>query len=151
MERLLKNVSEMRGGMRWETVIAPCCLSDVPSSDVSGLNLGPCRLIRPCRSSGFVVLLPKRFEPLDKCFQRSTASDCGQYLILSLCLWANKTVWFMTGKLFNSITRITCSIRSGGSVEQRVLATARVQIWLTTSEKRKNIKLCYLLLSTLVH
>lgn len=54
---------------RWKevylvTVIAMCCLSDVQTLDVSGLNLGPCRWIQLCRSSGFVVLLQKNVGPL---------------------------------------------------------------------------------------
>lgn len=43
---------------------ALCCLSEVQNLDVSGLNLGPCRLIQLCRSSGFVVLLHRKLGPL---------------------------------------------------------------------------------------
>lgn len=58
---------------RWKdlylvTVIAMCCLSDVQISDVSGLNLGPCRLIQSCRSSAFVVFLQKKLGPLINAF-----------------------------------------------------------------------------------
>lgn len=69
-----------------ETVIAMCRLSDVQNLDVSGLNFGPCRLIQPWRSSGFVVLLQKKLGPFDKCSPNLTELDCGQYLTFSVCL-----------------------------------------------------------------
>lgn len=70
-----------------ETVIATCCLSDVQNLDVSGLNLGPCRLIQPCCSSGFVVVLEEKNETFDKCSVNLTELDHGQYFILSLCVY----------------------------------------------------------------
>lgn len=66
--------------------MAMCCLSDVQNLDGSGPNLGPCRLIQPCRSAGFVVLLQKKVRTFDKCSLNLTELDCGQYLIPSLCL-----------------------------------------------------------------
>lgn len=37
-----------------------CRLSDVKNLDVSGLNLGPCRLVQLHRSSGFCCSLPQK-------------------------------------------------------------------------------------------
>lgn len=116
-----------------ETVIAMCLLSDVQNLNVSGLNFRPCRLIQPCRSSGFVVLLQKKLGPFDKCSLNLTELDRGQIPHpLSLCLWANKTAWFMTGKLFNFITRIICSDRLLG---RQVCAC---NLWNKEGKKKKN-------------
>lgn len=43
----------------------------------------------------------------------------------------------MTGKLFNFITSIICSIHRGGSVEWYALAISWLQIWLTAYEWMK--------------
>lgn len=68
-----------------DTVTARSYVSDV--QNVSGPNLRPCKWIRPCRSSGFVVVLEEKVGTFDKCFLDSTVLDRGQYLIPSLCVY----------------------------------------------------------------
>lgn len=71
-----------------ETLIAMCCLYDVQILDISGLNLGSCRLIQPF--SVFLVSSPdKKAGTFNKCALNLTGFEPWA-IPHSLCVFMSK-------------------------------------------------------------